>query len=74
VQSHLIALLAVDTNEMAKITDTERLDWLIRNGALVRTGGERSPDPYYFIVYRNGETGGSYPTPLQAIDAEIRDS
>ena len=55
-----------------KITHAERLNWLIENNALVQIGGEQSTTPYYFIVYRDGTTGDSYPTPSQAIDAEIR--
>jgi hypothetical protein len=56
------------------MTDTDRLDWIAKNGALIRCGGELSPDPYFFIVYKNGETSDSRPTYRGAIDAAMLDN
>ena len=58
--------------DVTEITDTRRLDWLIENRVLVHSGGLKSPDPYYFIGYRNGTTGASYPAARDAIDTEIK--
>ena len=52
--------------------DTQRLDWLVNNGALVRFCGELSPDPYFFIVYKKGETSEARPTYREAIDEAMK--
>ena len=59
---------------MANISDTERLDWLVLNNALVRSGGLKSPDPYYFVAFVSGETSDSRPTYREAIDLAIGES
>ena len=37
-------------------TDTERLNWIAENSCAIRKGGHKSPDPYYFVIFRDGTT------------------
>lgn len=46
--------------------DTQRLSWLIDNGARVIAGSD-----CYWIVYKDGQTGPSFSTPNKAIDYEL---
>lgn len=52
-------------------TDTERLIWIAENSAAIRKGGERSADPYYFMIYRNGTTSAADNDFRAAIDYGI---
>ena len=50
-------------------TDTEMLDWLITNRALVHTQPslDNNVNLYYFVVYRNGSTSEQRLTAREAI-------
>lgn len=57
--------------EDIRVTDTERLEWLAENSAAIRKVAHKSPDPYYFLIYSNGETSASNTDFRKAIDCAI---
>ena len=52
-------------------SDSERLCWLVDRSALIRTTGENSPNPEFFIVYNNGTTSDSRTSFRETIDAAM---
>lgn len=55
------------------MTDTERLEWIAENGAAIRKSGEKSPDPFYFVIYRNGSSSSADNDMRAAIDYAIEE-
>ena len=56
------------------VSDTERLEWIAENSAAIRKGGEKSPDPYYFVIYRDGSTSAADNDLRKAIDHAIKET
>ena len=56
------------------ITDSDRLEWLVLNRALVHTTDRSNPDDItYFVVYRNEPTKYAYSSYRDAIDCVIKE-
>ena len=56
------------------MSDTDRLNWLVKNRALVSTGGSASPDPFFFVVYKDGTTADWSSDFRKAIDMAIAEN
>lgn len=54
------------------MNDTERLEWLAKKNAAIRIGGEKSPDPYWFIIYRGGNTSEAFNNFRTTIDEAVK--
>jgi len=55
------------------MSDTERLEWLAENSAAIRKGGEKSTDPYYFVIYKDGTSSAADNDFRKAIDYAIKE-
>lgn len=56
------------------MSDTKRLEWIAENSAAIRKGGEKSADPYYFVIYKDGTSSVADNDLRKAIDYAIEES
>ena len=54
--------------------DNIRLDWLVKNRALVHTAHKDTHAESYWVVFRNGTTSDNRATYRAAIDAAMNDT